>query len=330
MRVLVTGAGLVGTQSARQLVERGDEVVLFDLRPDEVAIRTILGDHPYVLEQGDVSDAARVRTLVERHRIESVIHTAATLTRPARENPVMAVQVNVGGTVGFLELQRLGIIRRLVFASSSTITYPLFGQPVETPIPEDFLARTLSQHPGSVYSTTKLMAEMAALTYRDHYGLDPVGLRFTAILGAWPRGPVGIPSRMLGVLLDAGAAGTPAIFQDPTLLWSGGEEFTDARDAARATLAALEAPAPTQTIYNVTTGILHTFEDVVAAVRVHYPNLVVQADLPEGGFAGFPFRRPGPSSALAASRDLGFTARHDLAASIAHFVEIHQTMAKAA
>lgn len=67
---------------------------------------------------------------------------------------------------------------------------------------------------------------------------------------------------------------------------------------------------------------MHTFEEVVQAVREFYPGLKVEMRVaPEGGIAGFPHVRPAPSDISLAKNELGYTPQFRLRDSIRHFAE---------
>jgi NAD(P)-dependent dehydrogenase (short-subunit alcohol dehydrogenase family) len=112
-RVLVTGAGIIGSHIARRLVEQGREVLLVDLAPAHQHIASIVDPASLHIVQADVTDAGALVTLAERYHIESVIHTAAMLTGPSLQQPARAVAVNIGGAINVMELARRGIVREL-------------------------------------------------------------------------------------------------------------------------------------------------------------------------------------------------------------------------
>jgi UDP-glucose 4-epimerase len=231
------------------------------------------------------------------------------------------VRVNVMTVAMILESQRIGRIRRAVFTSSSTTTYWAFDS-LEPPIPEDFPLRLISHRPRSMYAVTKLMDELLALAYHDNSGVTPVVLRYAAVIGAWRHGPLGIPARMIRLLLDAGAGRGKAVFDDPLLTWKGGEEFVDVRDVAAANLAALAAPDPKQIIYNIASGELVTMDAMIAAAKTLYPGLDAELRVvPTGAMAGAAHPRPGPSDISAAKRDLGYMPRYKLLDSLMYVAE---------
>ncbi|KVM61976.1 NAD-dependent epimerase/dehydratase family protein [Burkholderia ubonensis] len=315
MTVLITGAGLIGRLTAARLHAQHESVVLADVRMPEESTRRNLH-----VVQCDVTDFDALSTLIDRHRVRAVVHTAALLSTAIRRDPLAGIKVNMLGTANVLEAARRHRLDRIVIASSTTVAYTAFGTLPAEPIAEDFVSHSVSEAPASLYAATKVAGEHLALAYASLYGLSTVVLRYGAVLGTGPEAATSVPGRLLHCLLDAGRRGVPAELDDPVLLWNGREEFVDARDCADANVAALRAAAPTQRTYNIATGAWWTVDEFVDVVRAQFPALRVGAmRLPDGGFAGFPHRRPAPSDVRAARRELGFTAACSLADSVAHF-----------
>ncbi|MDM0069331.1 NAD(P)-dependent oxidoreductase [Variovorax sp. J31P207] len=320
MTVLITGAGLIGRETARQLRAQGMKVVLADWRgldaDTELAVRA---------EQVDVTDLDALSALVHRHGIEAVVHTAAVLTPGFAHDPLQGIRVNAMGAAHALELGRRFAMRRVVLAGSATVAYSAFGSLPATPIPEDFSIRVLGERPGSLYACTKLFMEHLALAYANQHGVDAVVLRFGAVLGPERGRATSVPGRMLETLLDAARSGRPASFDDTRLLWGGREEFVDVRDCARAVIAALEAPKPSQRIYSIASGEWHSFPEVVAIVRESFPSLPFEEiALPSTGISGFPFQRPAPTCIDSARDELGFIPRYGLAETVRNIAMSHR------
>src|SRR5262249_34368819 len=110
MRYLVTGAlGAIGAWSVRALVDRGHEVVTYDLGGSDHRLRLALSnDEIDALTRldGDVRDLAALERVLEEHEIGAVIHLAALQVPFVRDDPVAGAQVNVVGTVNILEAAR--------------------------------------------------------------------------------------------------------------------------------------------------------------------------------------------------------------------------------
>jgi UDP-glucose 4-epimerase len=306
--VLVTGAGQIGCWTAAQLRTRDERVLLVDLRAPSKEVVGFAGLEGVTFETADVTDFDRLDALCEAFAVDRVVHTAALLSSPIRADPLAGVRVNALGTANVLDLARRRQMRRVVLASSTTVTSSVFGSFRGAALPEDFPMRALSESPGSIYSASKLFAEHLALLYARLYGLSVVALRYAAVIGPWPGPVTSVPGRLFEGLIEPARAGREAVLDDPLLVWQGIEEFVDARDCARSNLAALDAPQAGQTVYHVTSGETFTFDEVVAAVRVVYPGLKVSVRAPaQGGFAGFAVPRPAPSNLAAARRDLAFS-----------------------
>lgn len=316
MTILITGAGLIGCQTAALLAARGDRVVLLDLRPDRAAMAS-LGLQDIAVETADIRDRAAMRALFERLGVTAVLHTAAALSMAIRETPTLAADVNFGGTVNLLEAARAVGVRRFVLASSTTLVYPIFRRPQPAPVPEDFAFHVVSERPGSLYAASKLAAEFFVQHYADQFGLSIGILRYSAVLGLWGGPNNAVPGRLLATLLGQGAVDGQVAVTDPLLLWAGGDEFIDARDVARANLAALDAAALPARVYTIAQGRLLHFDDFIAAARLQRPWLR-HADvvLPATGFAGFAHQRNQAFDVSLAQRDLGFVAQHGLASSM--------------
>ena len=325
MTVLITGAGLIGRLTAAALREHGDAVVLADVREPARDFAGEVGDVGDVAAvQCDVTDFARLEAIVEAHRVSTIVHTAALLSSAIRRDPLAGVRVNTLGTANVLEVARRHGLTRVVIASSTTVAYSAFGSLPPDAIPEDFASRAVSEAPASIYAATKVAGEHLALAYASLYDMSVVVLRYGAVLGAGREAATSVPGRLLASLLNAGQHKTPAQLDDPVLLWNGREEFVDARDCARANVAAVHAASPTQRVYNIATGEWFTVEEFVGVARSHFPSLeVASMRLPTGGFAAFPHRRPAPSDVGAAQRELGFRTTYSLDQTVAHFASTY-------
>ena len=313
MATLITGAGLIGCQTAALLAARGEPVVLLDLRPDPALIASVLPLERVTLATGDVRDRAAMQALFAQHRIQAVVHTAAALSIAIRADPALAADVNFGGTVNLLEAARATGVRRFLLASSTTVYYPTFHRAWPAPIVEDFAFHAVSERPGSLYAASKLAAEFFAQHYGDQFGLSVGILRYSAVLGLWAGPNNSVPGRLMATLLGQGAQDGRVQVRDPLLLWSGGDDFIDARDVARANVAALDAATLPSRVYTIGSGRLDTLADFVRAASAVQPHLRhAPLDLPPTGFAGFPHPRNQPFDVSRAQAELGFRAAHGL------------------
>ena len=98
MKVLITGAGMVGTYTAAELVGRGDTVTLVDLRPDPDYVRRVAG--PDVRTRTvDVRELPDLVAAIGEAAPDVVLHTVAILSGVAQASPYRGFQINVVGTI---------------------------------------------------------------------------------------------------------------------------------------------------------------------------------------------------------------------------------------
>ncbi|MCW1933883.1 NAD-dependent epimerase/dehydratase family protein [Pararhodobacter zhoushanensis] len=315
--VLITGAGLIGSQTARLLSARGQPCTLFDTRPPAAEIGALPGVR---FVTGDLTDRAALEALFAATRFTGVVHTAAMLSNGLRADPVRGLEVNILGTTHLLQLAAAQGVRRFVQASSATVVYAGFDRAPAGPMTEDCALSLISQRPRSLYALSKLTCEHLALHWREAFGLSTVSLRFAAVLGGEAAVPSSVPGQLMNRLIAAARQGGTHALDDPLFLWDGEEEFVDLRDCARAMVSALDAPALAQGVYAIAGPSGHTLADVAACVAAQCGAFTL--DVPPHapvGFAGFPHPRPARSDQSAARRELGFTARHRLEDTLRHW-----------
>lgn len=176
-RMLVTGgAGFIGSNLSRLLLDRGHAVSILDNLSSGYA--TNLEGLPEArFVEGDVRDPAAVDSAIEG--CEVVFHLAASVgnTRSI-QYPRLDAEVNVLGTLTVLEAARHHGLRKLVFSSSAGI----FGELKTVPITEDHAVE-----PDSPYGASKLGAEKLCLSYAKLYPLECVCLRYFNVYGVHQR-----------------------------------------------------------------------------------------------------------------------------------------------
>lgn len=318
MTTLITGAGLIGTLTARHLAEQGEKVALFDVSPQREAIAETLRPHDVPVIAGDIASYPALAAAIEAHGVRRIVHTAAMLTAAIKSDPPRGLGVNILGTVNVLEAARKFALARVVLASSSTVSYAPFESNPGDAYPVDFRMHVISERPTTFYSASKLACEHLALIYAADFGVDLVLLRYGAVIGEWAGPNRSIPGRLARALLIPAMKGETAVIDDPLLVWQGGDDFVDARDVARANALALAAKAPAQRVYYVTFGRMHSFGDFVEVTRSLYPGFKTDVRVAaKAGFAGFPKIRPATSDLRAAESELGYRPRHDLADALA-------------
>lgn len=109
MSILIIGAGLVGSQIARILVEQGEHPVLMDLAFQPDALGEIVDLSRCVMVTGDVMRPLTLTQAILEHGISDIIHLVANplLTVGAQRDPYAAIELNIMGTVNVLEAARI-------------------------------------------------------------------------------------------------------------------------------------------------------------------------------------------------------------------------------
>ena len=303
MHALVTGgAGFIGSHLVDALVNGGHTVrVLDDLstgRREDV--------HPDAeLRVGSIADPDSVGPALEG--VEVVFHQGA-LGAVARSvaDPRTSDAVNVHGTLTVLALARDAGVRRVVFASSSSV----YGGAGLVPTPE-----TVPPRPRSPYAVSKLAGEWYTRIFAELYALETVALRYFNVFGPRQR-PDSTYAAVIPRFTRALLAG-----EQPTVFGDGlqSRDFTYVSDVVAANLAAASAPAGVVSgnVYNVAPGAGATLLDLLAALGE-----ILGVD-PAPVF-GDP--RPGDihqscADAAAARRDLGWSPEVSFAEGLARYVD---------
>jgi len=271
MHVLVTGAaGFIGSNLAERLRERGDTVVGLDsfdaFYPRAVKERNLVrlrGDGGFKLVEGDLRDPVQVGEALRG--VDAVVHLGALAgVRPSLLEPVRFFEVNVMGTLHLLEACRGQGIRRIVFASSSSV----YGQDSAVPFRESDPCQT----PLSPYAATKRSGELLAWNAHHLHGLGITALRLFTVYG--PRQRPDLAIHKFTRLIAAGQS--IELFGDG----STSRDYTWVGDIVDGIVAALDQQGrdalPAYRIYNLggsQTTSLRELVDMIAAALGRAPKI---------------------------------------------------------
>ncbi|MBO3842428.1 MAG: NAD-dependent epimerase/dehydratase family protein [Candidatus Brockarchaeota archaeon] len=241
-KVLVTGgAGFIGSHLVDSLIEKGCEVVVLDNFDDfysgkERNLARHIGNERFRLVRGDILNYELLLHVMKG--VEVVFHEAAQAgIRYCNLNPVKAHRVNVEGTLNVLLACKERGVKRIVYASSSSI----FGKTGFIPINE-----ACPTNPGSPYGATKLAGEKYCLSFHEAYGIDVVCLRYFSVYG-----PRGRPDQVIYSMAYRMLTGNRPI------VYGSGEQrrdFTYVSDIVEATLLAAETEGIAGEVFNIGFG----------------------------------------------------------------------------
>ena len=174
MKIFVTGgAGYVGSICVEQLLDRGDEVVVFD-NLSEGHRQSV--DPRTTFIQGDLNDPKSISLAIETSAPSAVMHFAASaLVGESMSDPGKYFHNNVSAGLNLLQAMVENGVKRIVFSSSCAT----FGIPDKLPIDEN-----TPQHPINPYGESKLMFEKILRWFDQIHGLTFVTLRYFNVAGA--------------------------------------------------------------------------------------------------------------------------------------------------
>lgn len=265
MKVLITGgAGYIGSQMVRQLIEKKIEVVVADTL--ENGHRAALAPN-VPLEIGSIGDETFLRDLFSRHAFDAAMHFAGYIEmKESVENPAKYFRNNVSFTNTLLDAMTRANVKRLVFSSSAGV----YGDPTQVPIPE--------QHatvPTNPYGESKLMVEKV-LRWYDALGMRSIALRYFNAAGATLDGKFGedhpTESHIIPLAFRAAQQNKPfTIFGGdyPTRDGTCVRDYVHVVDLCDAHLCALDAlmNGHATTAYNVGIGQGYSNKEIVEAVK---------------------------------------------------------------
>lgn len=249
-RFLVTGgAGFIGSALVNRLVELGHAVRVLD--DFSTGFRHNLEsclDRIEVIE-GSVAEPTDCRAGAQD--VDYVLHQAAIPSvQRSVDDPVSSTKANVNGTLNMLLAARDARVKRLVFASSSSV----YGESEVLPKVE-----TMREDPLSPYALTKLAGEKYCGVFYRIYGLSTVALRYFNVFG--PRqDPHSQYSAVISRFVDAALQG-----RRPTVYGDGEQsrDFTYVENVVEANLLACFAEAASGMAFNVGTGQEYTLNDLL-------------------------------------------------------------------
>lgn len=180
MSIMITGGlGLIGSELCRLLVQKGEDVVVFDMACQNMnRIHDI--EHNVKIVRGNLNSLIQIIDTVKNYKVDKIFHLGGMLSEACDRNPWESYQVNLLGTIHILEAARLFNVEQIIFAS----TQGTYAMGTKGNI-DDFTI----QRPTMVYGIEKLFCELLGKYYRDHYNIDFRSLRYPSIIGPFIKTP---------------------------------------------------------------------------------------------------------------------------------------------
>ncbi len=307
MNILITGAGLIGSNAARHAVDSGHRVVLFDLSPNRDYIGQVVGKDKVDVVAADIRDLPALLSALERFNVNTLVHTAGLIGGRVEENSYTGTTNNILGTINVLEACRLRRLRRVVYVST-------FGVYERQKINDSAIRESHSIGGHNLYATTKVCSEHLVHAYRNMYKLDTIILRPGGVFG---RGFYVGGSTVGKVMRDLALAviKREAITIDAKTY--GPNEYVYGKDVGNAVFLACQAQNPQQRIYNAGTGVVHGPEDLATIVRELAPN----AEITVSGTSSADPSRSIPMDISVSKAELGYVPRYPLKEALRDYMD---------
>ena len=254
-RFLVAGgAGFIGSHIVDRLLKEDMEVIVLDnLYTGTLEnISKHKSNRKFRFIRGDVRNGDLVKRAIKN--VDVVFNEAAIVGIPRSiEDPVLANDVNVGGTLTLLKASLEAGVKRYVQASSASV----YGNTNMLPIKE-----TSGPNPISPYAVAELAAENYARVFYSAYGLETVCLRYFNVFG--PRQDYSIYSGVIPIFLNQLLRG-----ERPTIYGDGKQtrDFVYVEDVVEVNMLALTTQEATGEVFNIATGLPSSICEVLKSLQ---------------------------------------------------------------
>lgn len=268
MQILITGgAGFIGSTLADKLLKLStsfqnninNKIIIIDNFNDyyspelkDLNIKHNLANPDYKLYRGDICDRNLVNKIFKNHEINCVIHIAARAgVRPSLEDPLEYVRSNIEGTINILEAMRKNNVKKIVFASSSSV----YGNCKAEKFTEDLKVT----EPISPYAATKSACEQFLYTYSKLYDMQALCLRFFTVYGPRQR-----PDLAIRKFIELIEQDKPIpVYGDGTTM----RDYTYIDDIVNGIMSAIDYDKTPYEIINLGGGSPVTLNEMIATIE---------------------------------------------------------------
>ena len=270
-KVIVTGgAGFIGSHLAEELANRGYQVTIVDnFSTGKLEnIEGVLGRANVELVQGSITDLPVLQKAFSGAKY--VFHQAALTRVPhSIENPLSTNEVNINGTLNVLLAARDNKVKKVIYASSSSV----YGNVLTLPQHE-----SMPPEPLSPYALTKLAGEYYCNIFSQIYGLSTINLRYFNVYGLRQDPHSQYATAVIAFIGRIARNLPPIIFGDG----EQSRDFTFVEDVVQANILAAESN--NEGIYNIGSGRNTTINQLAAIIaNLMQKKITVIHDKPRPG-----------------------------------------------
>lgn len=254
---MVTGGfGFVGRHLVRMLIDRGDNVTVFDVTAGCESLKDIM--HRLTVIVGNLDNWTQVASAIKENKVDTIYHLGALLPPMSEQDPSAAFYSNIVGTFNILEAARILGVKTVMYTSTQT-TF----EPGASSVTDDS-----AQRPINMYGMTKVCSERLGEAYWRKYGLNFRGVRYAVVNGPGRDSAAG--GQIIVWTLQMAALSRPfALYFEPDTEM----DTIYVKDAARLLIELKDADESrlTQRVYNLP-SLTFTTRQLVEVVKKHIPD----------------------------------------------------------
>jgi nucleoside-diphosphate-sugar epimerase len=254
MKTLVTGGGgFIGSHLASHLAELGHDIRILDNFASGQRSNMLALPDDVELIEGDIQSYERAHNAVTG--CEIVFHQAALPSVPRSvQDPLTSNATNITGTLNVLLAARDAGVRRVIFASSSSI----YGSSPEMPKREDVLPLPISP-----YAAAKMACEGYCRSFAEVYGLETVALRYFNVFGPRQDPRSEYAAAVPKFINELMAGERPTVFGDG----EQSRDFAYVQNIIEANVLAMDAQGVAGQVFNVACGEAVTLNQLLDELR---------------------------------------------------------------
>ena len=240
MKVVVTGGcGFIGSNIAEELIKKHHVVVIDDLSTGRIEnIQSLQDKENFEFVRGNITDLGLLKQIFED--VDCIFHQAAIPSvQRSVENPIDTNEANIKGTLNVLIAARDCGVKKVVYASSSSV----YGDTPELPKKEN-----MKPNPQSPYAVSKLTGEYYCKVFSDIYGIKTICLRYFNVYGP-KQNPASEYAAVIPRFINR------VLNNQPPIIFGDGNQtrdFTFVKDIVKANILAMEKNV--EGVFNIAYG----------------------------------------------------------------------------